>query len=455
MMHRKELETFIDILDYQASSPDEKALVEACARLGIIYLNDNNDIYTLRLRMKRKPDPELVGLQNEDENNDIVQYKRLQVLEFTSDRKRMSVIVMDKFGQIWIYTKGAESHVLPLCNTKSSHLVMQTQKHVNDFAKEGLRTLAIARRKLTKAEFINFSNQLIEASRSLSNRAEKVEACQRKIETGLDLLGATAVEDALQDDVRDTLVSIRAAGIKVWVLTGDKVETALNIALSCGHIPENAGKYFIVECTTEAQLNGHLEALGRELRRNPTKEYALLIDGGSLAIALDHSPEQFRDLASSCHAVLCCRLSPLQKCKVVHLVKTCPTQPITAAIGDGANDVSMIQEAHVGLGIVGKEGRQAARCADYAFANFSMLKRIILLHGHYFSQRLALLVHYFFYKNVVFMGCQLFFQMHSLFSTQSVYDSLFLTLYNVSYTTLPILFISITEKVHDEDKLMR
>lgn len=454
--HRKEIETFIDFLDYQASSPDEKALVEACARMGIIYLNDNNDIYTLRLRIRRRNDVELIGMsEKESENNDIVQFKRLQVLEFTSDRKRMSVIVMDKNGQIWLYTKGAESHVLPLCNTRSSQLVAQTQKHVNDFAKEGLRTLAVARRKITKAEFINFNNELIEANSSLTNRVDRVEMCQRKIETGLDLLGATAVEDALQDNVRDTLVSIRAAGIKVWVLTGDKVETALNIALSCGHIPDNAGKYFIVDCQTEAQIKGHLETLERELHRNADSEYALLIDGASLALALQHVPERFRDIAYACHAVLCCRLSPLQKCEVVHLVKTSPTKPVTAAIGDGANDVSMIQEAHVGIGIVGKEGRQAARCADYSFANFCMLKRLILLHGHYFSQRLALLVLYFFYKNLVMMGCQLFFQANSLFSSQSIYDSLFLTLYNVTYTTLPILFISITEKIHEEDKLMK
>lgn len=236
----------------------------------------------------------------------------------------------------------------------------QTQKHINEFAKEGLRTLAICRRKLTKAEFINFNNELIEANSSLTNRAEKVEICHKKIETGLDLLGATAVEDALQEDVRDTLISIRAAGIKVWVLTGDKVETALNIALSCGHIPDGAGKYFIVDCKNEIHLNGHLEALDRELQRNVgTEYYALLIDGASLAIALQHAAERFRDLAYKCHAVLCCRLSPLQKCEVVHLVKSSPSKPITAAIGDGANDVSMIQEAHVGLGIVGKEGRQA------------------------------------------------------------------------------------------------
>ena len=245
----------------------------------------------------------------------------------------MSVVVMDKFGQIWLYTKGAESHVLPLCNSKSVHVAAVTQKHIDDFAKEGLRTLAIARRKLSKSEFINFLNQLTEANSTLVNRAEKVEACQKKIESNLDLLGATAVEDALQDDVRDTLISIRQAGIKVWVLTGDKVETALNIALACGHIPENASKYFIVECKTELQLNGHLDVLKRELQSNSDSEYALLIDGGSLAIALQSFPEKFRDLAYKCHSVLCCRLSPLQKSEVVRLVKTCSVKPITASIG--------------------------------------------------------------------------------------------------------------------------
>lgn len=133
-------------------------------------------------------------------------------------------------------------------------------------------------------------------------------------------------------------------------MTGDKVETALNIALSCGHISQDAGKYFIVDCQNELQLNGHFEALERELNRNVQNEYALLIDGSSLALAFEHNPERFRDLAYRCHAVLCCRLSPLQKSKVVHLVKSSKDNPVTAAIGDGANDVSMLQEAHVSLG---------------------------------------------------------------------------------------------------------
>jgi phospholipid-translocating ATPase len=343
MLEKRQLETFIEILDYQASSPDEKALVEACAKLGIIYLHDNNDIYTLRLRIKRKNDNELNGVTTsyESRSNDVVQFKRLQVLEFTSERKRMSVIVMDKFGQIWLYTKGAENFILPLCNAKSNNIATQTQKHINEFAKQGLRTLAIARKKLTKTEFINFNNELLMAKSSLVDRAEKVEICQQKIEMGLDLLGATAVEDALQDNVKDTLESLREAGIKVWVLTGDKVETALNIALSCGHISENSSKYFIVECKSPLQLNEHLDVLEKELaHNNHEREFAILIDGSSLTIAMSNSPERFRDIAYKCDAVLCCRLSPLQKSKVVHLVKTVKEHPVTGAIGDGANDVS-------------------------------------------------------------------------------------------------------------------
>lgn len=134
-----------------------------------------------------------------------------------------------------------------------------------------------------------------------------------------------------------------------------------------------------------------------------------------MSIALKEYANRFRDLAILCRAVLCCRLSPLQKCEVVHLIKSSPGKPITAAIGDGANDVSMIQEAHVGLGIVGKEGRQAARCADYAFANFSMLKKVLLVHGYYYSQRLAMLVLYFFYKNLVFMLIQVRFEVLFLY----------------------------------------
>ncbi|EDW29912.1 GL15838 [Drosophila persimilis] len=448
---KNEIRDFIFTLDYQASSPDEKALVEACANLGLVYTGDDDEILSVRIvppHMDYKR-PFTIGKPKEEK------FHRLHVLEFTSDRKRMSVIVRDAEGKKWIYTKGAESYVFPLCANSSADLVTKTDHHISDFARLGLRTLAIARRMIGEEEYRDFLQELAQANSSLENRKQLSEECYSKIESNLDLLGATAVEDALQDDVADTLVSLQAAGIKIWVLTGDKVETALNIALACGHIPPDAKKYFIIECKNREDMLLHLNALDREVIFGIGQECALLIDGKSLAVALSEVAKEFRDVAVKCTAVLCCRLSPLQKSEVVALIKTSNENYNTASIGDGANDVSMIQEAHVGIGIMGREGRQAARCADFAFAKFCMLKRLLLVHGHYHSVRLSLLVLYFFYKNIVFMGIMFLFQFHTLFSSSSVYDSLFLTLYNVIYTSLPILFIAITEKPYTEEKLMR
>ncbi|XP_049311927.1 phospholipid-transporting ATPase IF isoform X1 [Bactrocera dorsalis] len=448
---KNEIEQVVHTLDYQASSPDEKALVEASANLGLVYMGDDDEVLRIRvvpphLDYSR---PFNVGKVNE------IRFNRLHVLEFTSDRKRMSVIVKDENGTKWIYTKGAESYVFPLCANNQANNVSRTDAHISDFARQGLRTLAVARRRVGDDEYRTFIDEVNVANSSLENRKELLDQSYAKIECNLELLGATAVEDALQDDVADTLISLQKAGIKIWVLTGDKVETALNIALSCGHIPPDAIKYFIIDCRSKEDMMVHLNALDREIIFGIGAQCALLIDGKSLSIALSETPEMFRDIAIKCTAVLCCRLSPLQKSEVVALIRTSSEDYTTAAVGDGANDVSMIQEAHVGLGIMGKEGRQAARCADFSFAKFSMLKRLILVHGHYHTTRLSLLVLYFFYKNIVFMGIIFLFQFYALFSTQSVYDSLFLTLYNVIYTSLPILFISLTEKAYSEETLLK
>ncbi|XP_055911136.1 phospholipid-transporting ATPase IF isoform X2 [Eupeodes corollae] len=447
---KDEIQNFVETLDYQASSPDEKALVEACAHLGLVYLGDDDERLKVRFC---PPHMDYSRSYGGPKTKDLL-FDRLHVLEFTSDRKRMSVIVKDENATMWIYTKGAESYIFPLCGTSSARLIEQTDKHISDFAKNGLRTLAVARKRITEDEYRQFLNDLFEANTSLENRKQLTEDCYAKIERNLNLLGATAVEDALQDDVADTLVSLQKAGIKIWVLTGDKVETALNIALSCGHIPVGAMKYFIVECTRQEVLEVHLQTLEREIVFGLGRPCALLIDGKSLTVALRDLPEKFRDVSIRCQAVLCCRLSPLQKSEVVSLIKTSSQNYNTAAIGDGANDVSMIQEAHIGIGIIGKEGRQAARCADFALARFNMIKRLMLMHGHYHTTRLSLLVLYFFYKNILFMGVMFFFQFHNMFSSQPVYDSWFMTLYNVGYTSVPIFFISLTEQLFTQNELM-
>jgi len=164
-------------LDYQASSPDEKALVEACANLGMVYTGDDDE--TLRVRIV----PPHMDYKRPFAKPKEETFQRLHVLEFTSDRKRMSVIVRDTEGKKWIYTKGAESYVFPLCANSSADLVSKTDSHISDFARLGLRTLAIARRLIAEEEYQDFLVELAQANSSLENRKQLSEECYSKIES--------------------------------------------------------------------------------------------------------------------------------------------------------------------------------------------------------------------------------------------------------------------------------
>ncbi|KAH8366519.1 hypothetical protein KR084_000098 [Drosophila pseudotakahashii] len=416
---------------YQASSPDEKALLEGCASLGLVYEGQDNDV----LRICRYPSAERL------------QFQRLHVLEFSSERQRMSVILRDQSGgSIWLYSKGAESAILPRC--KASPRVEQTDGLITKYAQKGLRTMAVARRPLTEEELANFEVLYRKANTQLSNRNQLIAECYETVEIELDLLGATALEDALQENVGETLEALQAAGLKIWVLTGDKVETAYNIGLACRHIPPGSKQHFIVNLTEPTELLARLEEIGSD---DPE---VLVVDGTTITALLKHTPRQFADLALRCRAVLCCRLSPLQKSEIVALIKR-RKKHITAAIGDGANDVSMIQEAHIGIGITGREGKQAARCADFAIARFEMLRRLFLVHGHYNSQRLAFLVLFYCYKNIIITGCMAIFQVYDLYSATNVYNSLYLWLFDFVYISFSFTYLAISDKDYSEETLLR
>ncbi|GFG30600.1 hypothetical protein Cfor_10512 [Coptotermes formosanus] len=427
----------ISSLDYQASSPDEKALVEASARCGVVFLGEEGECMSVMVKGR------------------VCHYRKLNTLEFTSDRKRMSVIVQDKDGQIWLYCKGAESSIIPLTEAGPVH---DTLQHVADFALRGLRTLVVCYRKLSVKEYSQLASHIAQSRQTLSSkRASVIAESYQKMEHNLTLLGATGVEDQLQDGVQETLESLRAAGIKVWILTGDKVETAVNISLSCGHLKPSARQLYLTGHTAPETCLQTLDTHRNQVSREPLEHYGLVVDGQSLSFALTASEkhlEAFQDVCRACTSVICCRMSPLQKCQVVQLVKGFPERPITAAIGDGANDVSMIQEAHVGLGIMGKEGWQAVRCSDFAFARFKFLRRVLLVHGHWYYIRVANLVQYFFYKNIVFIIPQLYYAFSNVFSTQPLYDTMFLTLYNVLFTSLPVLVYGLFEQNHSAQTLL-
>ncbi|XP_034826885.1 phospholipid-transporting ATPase IF-like isoform X4 [Maniola hyperantus] len=414
-------------MDYQGSSPDEKALVEAADRNGVTFLGEEGNNLILK-----------IGGSTE-------MYERLQVIEFTSERKRMSVIVKDKDGKIWLLCKGAETSVFSIC--KDTVYIEETDRDINTFANKGLRTLAIAYREIPVEEYERVAELIKRIDGSSAEAFKQVTQQYRVLEKELTMLGATAVEDCLQDGVADTLASLRRAGIHTWVLTGDKVETAINVSQSCSHISENDRRLYLVGIQNEEALQSHLDLCKRTLQEPSYRDLTLIVDGTSMSHVLDTpAADMFVEIAMKCHAVLCCRLSPIQKAKIVKLIKNSPDRPITAAIGDGANDISMIQEAHVGFGIFGKEGHQAARSADFAFTKFSMIKKVLLVLGHWYYQRLATLIHFFFYKNLVLGNIMFIFQTNSMFSTQSIFDSMYLTFYNLLFTSVPCLILAVTDQ---------
>uniref|UniRef100_H2UJQ6 Phospholipid-transporting ATPase n=1 Tax=Takifugu rubripes TaxID=31033 RepID=H2UJQ6_TAKRU len=435
---------------YISSSPDEVALVEGMKRLGYTYL--------------RLKDNHMEILNKDDE---IERFELLHVLNFDSVRRRMSVIV--KSGSDYLlFCKGADSSIFPRV---VSGKVEQVKARVEQNAVEGLRTLCVAYRRLSQTEYEEACHHLTEAKLALQDREQKLAQAYDVIERDFVLLGATAVEDRLQEKAADTIESLHKAGMKVWVLTGDKMETA---AATC-----YASKLFrrstqILELTKKRTEEQSLHDVLFELNRTVIRQrsisglsvdcldFGLIIDGATLSAVLKPSQEGagpgnykeiFLEICRNCSAVLCCRMAPLQKAQIVKLIKASKEHPITLAIGDGANDVSMILEAHVGIGIMGKEGRQAARNSDYAIPKFKHLKKILLVHGHYYYIRIAELVQYFFYKNVCFIFPQFLYQFFCGFSqqvwTQSphpLYDTAYLTLYNISFTSLPILLYSLVEQ---------
>ncbi|XP_065115436.1 phospholipid-transporting ATPase IF isoform X3 [Paramisgurnus dabryanus] len=413
-------------MEYYASSPDEKALVEATKRMGVTFTGSSGENMEIKTFGKAE------------------KYKLLHVLEFDANRRRMSVILQTPSGEKVLFTKGAESAILPY---STSGEIEKTRVHVDEFALKGLRTLVVACRHFSVDEYNEVDRKLYEARTALQQREERLAEVFNFIEKDLELLGATGVEDKLQDKVQETIEALRLAGIKVWVLTGDKHETAVSVSLSCGHFHRTMNILELVQQKSDNECAEQLRRLARRIKEDHVIQHGLVVDGASLSLALREHEKLFMEVCKNCSAVLCCRMAPLQKAKVVRLLKTSPEKPITLAIGDGANDVSMIQEAHVGIGIMGKEGRQAVRNSDYAIARFRFLAKLLLVHGHFYYIRIATLVQYFFYKNVCFITPQFLYQFFCLFSQQTLYDSVYLTLYNICFTSLPILVYSLFEQL--------
>lgn len=429
---------------YNASSPDELSFIKFCCKIGIVFEGDQ--VVKDQDKIHRKISYTING------RSVIKKYELIEVLEFDSSRKRMSVIIKHcETNEYILYTKGADTEMF-----KKSRLTNHSmfEKHLKEYSLQGWRTLVFGYKYLTKEELNEYINELNEARNDVIKREQKLAAAYDMIESDLILNAVTAVEDKLQEDVSKTLKSLRMAGIKIWVLTGDKLETAVNISESCNHFSDNMIKYSLSEVRSSHELKETLKNIREEIKVNKVDSFALVIDGETLGFVFELSlNESFRDIAEKCDAVLCCRMSPSQKAEIVKLMKQSKLKPMTAAVGDGANDVSMIQEAHVGIGIFGKEGRSAALSADFAIAKFKFLRRAFLVHGYLYYTRAASLVLYFFYKNFLFVICQFYYSYFNAFSAGSLFNSLYQAIFNLALTTIPIFILGIVEQKTSIEKL--
>lgn len=384
-------------IEFKAQSPDEAALVATARDCGFTLLGRTNEGLIL-------------NVMGED-----VEYQVLNTLEFNSTRKRMSAVVRMPDGKLILFCKGADSVIYSrLKRGEQQELRRKTAEHLEMFAREGLRTLCIAQKELNEEEYQLWNQQHDIAAAAIQDRENKLEILSDAIERDLTLLGGTAIEDRLQDGVPDTIALLGEAGIKLWVLTGDKVETAINIGFSC-NLLNNDMELILLKIedenveTARAELDKHLQTFNitgsdeelKAARRNhqpPEPTHAIVIDGDSLKLVLeDELRQKFLLLCKQCKSVLCCRVSPSQKAAVVQMVKN-GLDVMTLSVGDGANDVAMIQEADVGVGIAGVEGRQAVMSADYAIGQFRFLQRLVLVHGRWSYRRLGETIANFFYK---------------------------------------------------------
>ncbi|KAG6609563.1 Phospholipid-transporting ATPase [Phytophthora cinnamomi] len=448
-----------------ASSPDEQALVAGAGYFGYEFVNRSPGVAHVKVR----------GI--------VQKYEMLDVLEFNSTRKRMSTVIRHPNGRIFLYSKGADVIIYGLLKkdkedeSTSSQLQEITRRHIDQYAEDGLRTLTIAVREIEPSYYAEWASRFHEAQNNLAEIDKRkkdlpnvIDECMSEIESDLELLGATAIEDKLQSGVPDTIANLACAGIKIWVLTGDKEETAINIGFAC-QLVTNDMKMFIINARNaptpeilESTLRDEIGARSADVTvylasppstRGELRELALVIDGETLMFALRGTCRPLlAEFSQYCKAVIACRVSPAQKAEMVALIKEYVPGVRTLAIGDGANDVSMIQEAHIGVGISGQEGMQAVNSSDYAIAQFRFLQRLLLVHGRWNYRRMAQLVLYIFYKNILFTAAQYWFTLLCGFSGQKFYLESGTQLYNIALTAIPIVAASILDQDVNDDVAM-
>ena len=500
---------------YTGTSPDDIELVKSASNQGYILLNSG------------------IGIKNIRFGNIEKKYNILNVLTFNSQRKRMSIILKDENGIIKLYIKGADCEIKKRLSKKNNNLyVSNIIKKVDEFSSKGYRTLLVAYKILSKKEYLKWHKELKSYEMNLQEKDKLIQKVYDKIENDFTLLGATIVEDKLQDGVPETIKQLLMAGIKIWVLTGDKADTAENIALSCNLINRNQKIFKFISEENKKNNKENYKFKFNELikefnifkkqvkkedkildsdninsinflnfnktfqpvkinskhkrkesnnmgnsinssifsnnklfnkisknkfyeesmlnyrdEKNKIPLFSILIEGSFLSYIFSdsYSTHTFLEYALNAGTVICCRVSPIQKSLVIKEVKKIKKHSVTLAIGDGGNDVSMIMEANIGIGIYGEEGIRAVQASDFAIGEFKYLKKLLFFHGRTNNNRIGNLIIYFFYKNFFFTMTQFIFGFFCLMSGQTIVDDWYITCYNLIFTALPLIVQALSD----------
>lgn len=330
--------------------------------------------------------------------------------------------------------------------TSDSAIVERCFQHINDFATDGLRTLVYGHRFLTEEEYVGWQKEYTDASTATRNRQAMVERTAELIECNLELGGAIAIEDKLQHGVPETIDKLRRANIKMWMLTGDKRETAINIGHTCRLIKDYSSTFILDHAL--GRIEQRIAEAALEVQGGNEAHSVIIVDGQTLTIIEEETTTRklFLDLAIAADSVICCRASPSQKAHLVRAVRRRVKGAVTLAIGDGANDIAMIQEAHVGIGITGKEGLQAARSSDYSIAQFRFLTKLLLVHGRWNYVRISKYTVTTFWKEMVFYMVQALYQRFAGYTGTSLYENWSLSMFNTLFTSLCVIVIGIFEQ---------
>ncbi|KAJ3323427.1 putative aminophospholipid-translocase [Blyttiomyces sp. JEL0837] len=403
-------------ISYQASSPDEIAIVKWTSSVGVTLQERTLTHIRLKVSVTETGEPAILS------------YRILHIFPFTSESKRMGIIVRDETTlDIWFLMKGADGVMSKLVRYND-----WLEEECGNMAREGLRTLVIARKRLTEDEFGAFNARYTEAQISTVDRNSQTRDAIATLENDLDLLGLTGVEDKLQDDVKVTLELLRNAGIKIWMLTGDKIETAACVAVSI---------------TDPVSALDELDVIRGKA------DIALIVDGESLHTFMTHHLEAFTAVTLELPVVVCCRCSPTQKADITTLIRNATGRRVLA-IGDGGNDVSMIQAADVGVGIVGKEGKQASLAADFSITQFSYLTKLLLWHGRNSYKRSAKLSQFVIHRGLIISVMQAVFSAIFYFAPIPLYQGLLLVGYATIYTMAPVFSLVLDRDVSEETALL-